>query len=79
MSDSWTRALGRLQVEQLLEAAGVRRYLLESADVWALSELEDLSRGAAAELPRFLAAAAQRATALATTLLLDSAAPATSS
>ena len=62
-----------LQVERLLAAAGGRRYLLESADFWALSELEDLSKGAFSELPRFLAAAAQRSTALATSTLLTAA------
>jgi hypothetical protein len=62
------------QVERLLAAAGGRRYLLESADFWALTELEDLSKGAFSDLPRFLATAAQRATALATSTLLTAAA-----
>ena len=61
-------------MERLLAASGHRRYLLESADFWALAELVDLSKGAFSEQPRFLAAAAQRATALATSTLLDSAA-----
>lgn len=63
-----------MQVERLLVTAGHRRYMLESADFWALSELADLSKGALSELPRFLAAAAQRATALATSSLLDASA-----
>jgi hypothetical protein len=58
------------QVERLLSSAGGGRYLLESADFWALRELEDLSKGAFSELPGWLEAAARRASSLATSTLL---------
>ncbi|KAK9812803.1 hypothetical protein WJX72_004085 [[Myrmecia] bisecta] len=58
------------KVERLLTAAGPKRYLLESADFWAMRDLTELSKGAFSELPQWLNAAAERASALATTALL---------
>ena len=50
--------------------AGPRRYLLESADFWAMRELAELSKGAFSGLPAWLEGRAARTSALATSALL---------
>jgi hypothetical protein len=59
----------------LLVAAGPRRYLLESAEFWAMRDLVELSKGAFSELPSWLEAAAKRASELATSALLGGRTP----
>ena len=53
-----------------MAAAGVRRYLLESPDFWAMRELRELSKGAFSQLPAWLETVAQKAAQLATSALL---------
>ena len=62
-----------LQAKRLLGAAGLRRYLLESPDFWAMRELRELSKGAFSQLPAWLEAVAQKAAQLATSALLTAA------
>eukprot|EP00891_Asterochloris_glomerata_P002804 jgi/Astpho2/2804/fgenesh1_pg.00050_%23_87_t len=58
------------KVEQLLSAAGARRYLLEDWQYWAMHDLHDLSKGAFSGMPQWLHAAAERSSSLATAALL---------
>lgn len=62
-------------MERLLAAAGPRRYLLESADFWAMRDLVELSKGAFSELPSWLDSAASRTSSLATRALLGGRSP----
>ncbi len=62
-----------VQAKRLLGAAGLRRYLLESPDFWAMRELRELSKGAFSQLPAWLETVAQKAAQLATSALLTAA------
>ena len=59
-----------LQAELLMTKASRRRYLLESAEFWAMRELVELSKGAFSSLPAWLAAIVQHAADLTTSSLL---------
>ena len=58
------------QVEKLMVKASGRRYLLESADFWAMRDLVELSKGAFSSLPGWLAAVVQHVSDLTTSSLL---------
>lgn len=58
------------QVEKLMAKASGRRYLLESAEFWAMREMVELSKGAFSSLPSWLSAIVQHASDLTTSSLL---------
>lgn len=61
---------GFVQVKKFLEALGMHRHLLETADTWSLQDLVEISKGPQSELIRWLEKGSNKAKTIATSALL---------
>ena len=61
-----------LQMDEVLDGAGARRWLLESACLWSLEDLQNISRGSSSELLAWLTTSSNMIASLARCSLLSS-------